>query len=284
MFKKRESIDRSKITGDFVTLSAGVVNYKVEGDLQGNGEWVVLVHGLIGPSFVWEKIVPWLLARNHRVLSYDLFGRGFSDRPNEAYSQEFFVNQLEDLLEVLDITDPVNLVGWSMGGNICRNFVERNPDKVLKLILIAPAFKFAASALVGYVFRSTFFGVAMNLAGELIMKKAVKTQHFFGQGDIVDYVNKATMQMQYDGFMRATISILRNMFPEKGSYQTLKVLSLPVLLLWGDQDKVTPIKNTSKVREVFLNCEVEIIINSKHAPHYEHPEQVGLLISNFLRS
>jgi alpha-beta hydrolase superfamily lysophospholipase len=70
---------RHGTTGQLATLSRGVTHYTLEGPQ--DGPLVVLIHGLTTPAFVWDGIAPVLVARGYRVLRYDLFGRGCSDRP-----------------------------------------------------------------------------------------------------------------------------------------------------------------------------------------------------------
>ena len=59
-----------------------------------------------------------------------------------AYDRDLFKGQLLDLLERLEVTDPVHLVGFSFGGATAANFTAAHPDKVRTLALIAPVFRF----------------------------------------------------------------------------------------------------------------------------------------------
>lgn len=123
---------RSAAPGGFVRLSQGYVHYGLEGPE--TGETVVLVHGFSTPMFIWERTVPDLARAGFRVLSYDLYGRGYTDRPDVAYDEDLFAGQLMELLNALDIREPVNLVGLSMGGAIATIFTTRHPEKVTALI------------------------------------------------------------------------------------------------------------------------------------------------------
>ena len=74
------------------------------------------------------------------VLVFDNYGRGYSDRPKGKQDKEFFINQLDELLDKLDLNkEKFELVGYSMGGAIASAYAARNPDRLKKLTLLASA-------------------------------------------------------------------------------------------------------------------------------------------------
>jgi pimeloyl-ACP methyl ester carboxylesterase len=79
-FESTELTDdlRESLSGEFIKISDGVVHYELEGP--SNGDLVVLVHGFSAPFFVWDPTFKFLVNNGFRVLRYDLFGRGYSDR------------------------------------------------------------------------------------------------------------------------------------------------------------------------------------------------------------
>ena len=127
--------ERAKFPGDYVQLEDGVVSYYWKGPE--NGDIVVLVHGLSTPKFVWDGNVDALAAAGKRVLVYDHYGRGFSDRPDIVYDGDLYVRELSNLLDALHVTQPVNLVGYSMGGGNVIGFAARYPEKVNEILVWA---------------------------------------------------------------------------------------------------------------------------------------------------
>ena len=102
-------LTRKEASGSFVQLSDGVTHYELSNpEAQ---ETVVLAHGFSVPYFIYDPTFAFLTHCGFRVVRYDLFGRGFSDRPNTHYNIDLFVRQLGDLLERLEFTHPVSLVG-----------------------------------------------------------------------------------------------------------------------------------------------------------------------------
>ena len=119
-----------------VQLEDGVISYGWQGPE--NGPVVVLVHGFSVPRFVFDLNVKALAGAGFRVLTYDHFGRGYSDRPDATYDADFYERELDGLLNALNVTDPIYLVGYSMGGGVAAVFAGRHPERIKKLALIAP--------------------------------------------------------------------------------------------------------------------------------------------------
>ena len=74
---------RSLAPGAFANLSDGATHYRLEGEGRAR-PLIVFVHGFSTPSFVWRGIIPKLTAAGYKTLRYDLYGRGWSDRPRSA--------------------------------------------------------------------------------------------------------------------------------------------------------------------------------------------------------
>ncbi|MGB8621512.1 MAG: alpha/beta fold hydrolase, partial [Paracoccaceae bacterium] len=131
------SAARASAPGKFAELSQGVTHYRWSGPL--GGPVAVCVHGLTSASYVWDPVVRALNMMGFRVLRYDLYGRGFSDRPPGVQDRDFFLRQLRDLLEDQGIGQVDMMVGYSMGGSIATAFTAEDPGRVLRLVLLAPA-------------------------------------------------------------------------------------------------------------------------------------------------
>ena len=128
---------REAAPGQFTTLSQGVTHYQWHGPE--DGPVAVCVHGLTTPSFVWGPVAEELAQMGYRVLTYDLYGRGFSDRPRSEQDSAFFLRQLDDLLEDQGVTGEITLLGYSMGGAIASAFAAEQAGRLRQLVLLAPA-------------------------------------------------------------------------------------------------------------------------------------------------
>lgn len=101
----------------------------------GEGEPVLLIHGITTYSFIWRRLTP-LLADHYRVISVDLLGCGESDKPLEiSYSIQQHAEMLKAFTEGLQL-DRFHFVGHDVGGGIGQVFAVRYPDAIADLTLI----------------------------------------------------------------------------------------------------------------------------------------------------
>jgi pimeloyl-ACP methyl ester carboxylesterase len=221
-------------------------------------------------------------------LRYDLFGRGFSDRPDTDYSIDLFVRQLADLLDALRLTRPVSLIGLSMGGAISATFTARYPERVSKLVLIDPAgghslpysriLKLATRPLLG----EALFGFLVLSSGiiQKISSRFLKEQH-------VDesLQERYLVQLQFKGFKRAILSTIRNNTVESciDIYRKVGRLNKPTMLFWGRNDTTVPLQHSNDLCAAIPNIEFHIFEDCSHIPHYEKPEETNPLLLEFLR-
>ena len=92
---------REHAPGAFIQLSRGITHYEISGPE--DAQTVILVHGFSVPAYIWEPTFQMLSQAGYRVLRYDLYGRGYSDRPDTTYNSQLFGKQLSDLIEQLQI-------------------------------------------------------------------------------------------------------------------------------------------------------------------------------------
>ena len=128
--------DRATAPGQFARLSQGVTHYQWGGPVR--GPVVVAIHGLTTPSPLWDDIGARLGRLGYRLLVYDLFGRGFSDAVPGPQDRAFFLRQLTDLLADQGLRDDLTVMGYSMGGSIATAFAADQPERMKRLILLAP--------------------------------------------------------------------------------------------------------------------------------------------------
>ncbi|MCJ7772672.1 MAG: alpha/beta hydrolase [Desulfobacterales bacterium] len=274
--------DRKSAPGRFVQLSKGTIHYELTGSE--NGQTVVMVHGFTTPYFVWDYNVAELANAGFRVLRYDHYGRGFSDRPDVVYDRNLYDNELIELLEKLNIKLPVNLVGLSMGGAICVIFADRHPEMVSTVSLIAPAgfpleipfaIKLAKAPIIGdYI---------IAVLGDRIVLKGIK-KAFVNPERLPEYEEKFKLQMKYKGFNQSLLSTMRHMDMDQLSdaYKRLGKRDTPVLLIWGNMDQVLPFSNSKKVKAAIQHVEFHEIENAGHNVNYENPEIVNPILLKFL--
>ena len=127
----REHIDINEFRLDSgyeeIRLSDGVTSYKDIGDK--NNKVIVLVHGATFGSLAYEEYVNVFLENNYRVITYDQYGRGYSDRVNNNVSIELMENQLKELIEHCEVEDVI-LYGVSFGAAVVAKYASNNQENV----------------------------------------------------------------------------------------------------------------------------------------------------------
>lgn len=105
---------RSRMSGQFARLTDGVTHYEIGGPP--DGRIVVLAAGFSVPYYIWDPTFDALTKAGFRVLRYDYYGRGYSDRPPIPFTDEMYVRQLDELLNTARISGPIDLAGISLAG------------------------------------------------------------------------------------------------------------------------------------------------------------------------
>ncbi|MDA1082760.1 MAG: alpha/beta hydrolase [Gemmatimonadetes bacterium] len=134
----RDSI-RIASGGSFVRLRDGFTHYEIAGPE--SAPLVVLAAGASVPGYIWEPTFDSLRAEGFRVLRYDYYGRGWSDRPRIPLTQEVYVHQLAGLLDSLGVSEPITLAGLSYGGTVITSFAFMHPNMVAALVYVDPAIR-----------------------------------------------------------------------------------------------------------------------------------------------
>ena len=274
---------RASAPGSFVQLSDGITHYELGGPE--NGQPVVSVHGFSVPYFIWDPTFKFLTESGFRVLRYDLFGRGFSDRPNARYDIDLFCKQLRELLDTLGF-EQINLIGLSMGGPITGTFTTRYPKRVQKLVLIDPAGASPVTLprLLKALTTPGFGELVLGLFGRGQLLKDVKSD-FYEPKHVKAFVAKYMVQMKYKGFMRALLSTMRNgmLGDFSPTYRKIGEHGTPTLLFWGRDDRTVPFAHSDDVRAAIPQAQFHAFDNCGHIPHYEKPEEANPLLLEFLK-
>jgi pimeloyl-ACP methyl ester carboxylesterase len=107
-------------------------------DWGGQGDWLVLLHGLASQSHIWDLVAP-QLNRHFRVIAIDQRGHGLSDKPDGGYDFASVTHDLDCVLDVLKIERGI-LIGHSWGGNVALQYAVDHPRRVTGLVLVDGGF------------------------------------------------------------------------------------------------------------------------------------------------
>ena len=265
----------------FISLKNGITQYELGGSEE--RETIVLVPGFSVPYFIFDITFDFLVESGFRVMRYNLFGRGYSDRPRRRYDIRLFVDQLKELLDALNL-NRVNLVGLSMGGPITAAFIDQYPQYVCKYVLIGPAGAkpIAPSWMLETLKLPALGGLVLGLFGSGNMVKGIASD-FFDPQLVEQFQEKYRVQMQFKGFKRAILSTLRHgmLGSFLDAYRRVDQLHKPTLIFWGRQDTTVPFEHSRELMRAMPRAELRIIDNCGHIPHYERPAEVNPALLDF---
>jgi pimeloyl-ACP methyl ester carboxylesterase len=274
---------RWETDGSFIPLANGFTHYQLAGE--STGIPVVLVHGFSVPCFIYDRTFDFLKTCGFQVLRYDLFGRGFSDRPRVKYGIHLFTRQLGDLLDALGM-QRVHLVGLSMGGPVTTSFLCQHPERVEKHVLIDPAGvrPIRLPGVLNALKLPVIGELALGLFGSKVMVRNIASDLF--SPELVDqFQAKYAIQMKYRGFKRAILSTLRQgmLGSFYDTYEQAGSLKRPTLIFWGRNDTTVPFEHSSLLLHALPHAEFHVIEDCGHIPHFEKPERVEPILLEFLK-
>lgn len=269
--------------GQFVQLQDGETHFQWHGPE--TGPIIVCIHGLSTPSYAFAPLIPLLIDQGYRVLSYDLYGRGGSDRVEGEQTREYFMRQLRELLASQGITDRVTLLGYSMGGALATARAVEAPETVNRLILLAP------TGLGVELGRFYDFAAKLPYLGDWMMEVIGPLLSYWQYGrttsdipfeeDINAWIRE---DLRVEGALEAILSSQRNFLSEDMAedHMLIAKTGIPMLVMWGEQDRVIPIEALTALRKINPKARHVIFDWADHRLPYLWPEDVAAAIEDNL--
>jgi len=281
---------REGMVHKFVEMGKWTTHYLLSGPPR--GELVICLHGISSGLFTFDEVEKFLVGHGYQVLRFDFYGRGYSDSPHARYTPEFLSKQLEDLLVALHLdTTKCSVIGHSMGGAVATTFAVQHPEKVYKVVLLAPAgFPTGLDTLIKI---TRTIPIISDILFYVVVRRTITShpRRPFSHPDKYPHVvikfHKKIMQQLEDnpGFLRCYLSTVRN-FPlneMSSTYKRLHSTGLPTLVLWGEEDQIVPFKNIHSCKRMLPNAHFVALQEIGHQLILEEPVRVSQEILNFLQ-
>lgn len=274
---------RDTAPGRFVALSQGRTHYTWSGP--DRTHVVVLIHGLSSPSWVFAGLERGLVLAGYRVLTYDLYGRGFSDRVAGAQTLAFHTRQLGELIEALGIDAPVTLFGYSMGGAIATRYAAEHADMVERLILLAPAgITYRPGPFLRLVHRAGPIGTWLwGLFGGAKLRAAARAD-MQNPTVIPDLVDRIDAELGRKGYLAAILSSQRHALSEDlaADHREIAAMYIPTKAIWGEKDPVIPVSAMGALARLNRQAHQEVIPGAGHGLAHANPKEVLAAVREFL--
>lgn len=255
--------------------SINMAGYHIHYDVTGptNGPAVVLIHGLGGRAEDWRDLAPQLAKAGYRVYMPDLPGYGRSEKPaGFSYSVRDEAAVVVGFLDALSLKQ-VDLGGWSMGGWIVQLVAADHPERVHRLMLFDSAGLYAKPKWNTNLFIPETPDELAQLEA-LLMPNPQPIPGFVAR-DILRESHQHRWIIQ-----RAVDSMLTG---KDTTDAMLPRLKMPVLILWGDLDKTTPLELGQKMHLLIPQSELAVVSGCGHLAPQQCASAMGPRVVSFLR-
>ena len=252
----------------FIPVNGMNVHYREEGA----GEVVVLLHGTASSLHTWDK---WTdgLKKNYKIIRVDLPGFGLTGpHPNDLYEVDNDIQFINTFMQKLG-HETFHLVGSSLGGRIAWEYSLKYPKQVSSITLMnslgypqeswPPAIEMAQWPIMDTVIA--------NLSPRFMFSIGLKEIYF--EEDIVDeqLVDRYYELAHYPGNMAAFPKRVKAKLDTESA--SIKNISVPALILWGEEDQFFPVSRAFDFGKDIANATVHTYPNVGHLPMEEVPEK-----------
>jgi len=235
----------------------------------------VMIHGLGSAGISFAGVISRLRPHVKRVIVPELPGHGLSTHPgNRPVTPELVLETITAALDKV-VTEPVVVVGNSLGGAVAIDYAKRHPDQVRALVLVSPA---------GARLRDEEW---KRLVEAFEVTGAAEARRFLGR--IYDRPPwfLALVAHEFPDLLkrRAVRDILEHSTQDHSAHpDDLAALRMPILLLWGRSERLLPAEALAYFREHLPpSAVIEQPDGFAHSPQLEHPRRVADRIVAFAR-
>jgi pimeloyl-ACP methyl ester carboxylesterase len=272
---------RANLPGVFAKLSDGYTHFEVGGPAGGRA--IVLAAGFSVPYYIWDPTFEALTKAGFRVLRYDYYGRGYSDRPAIPFNDDMYIRQLHEVIEASGIVQPVDLAGISFGASVITGFADKYPDRVRSLTYFDPAIR-----------KPYELSLVEELPPVWNYITAVFDEQSWADGQLSDFLHPEQFpdwakryrdQMQYKGFRGARLSevVTNSSVDQTEQLKRVGEHPRPVLVIWGKQDPTVPFDDSQWFMKELPHGRLVVIDQSGHLPQWEQPEAAHKELIEFLK-
>jgi pimeloyl-ACP methyl ester carboxylesterase len=267
----------------WITLDGGRMRY-LRG---GYGPELLLLHGLLGYSFSWRYAIP-ALGQKATVYAVDMLGVGFSDRPPGLdCSLRACAERLLRFLDAVGVAS-CDLLGTSHGGAVAMMAAALVPDRVRRLILVAPVNPWSGHGkwLAAFFSSRVISPLFLTLAPHLKVAHSFLLQRLYGDtrrmrpGTLEGYAAPLAIPGAYEN----GLAVLRTWNQDLRELESVlpRIAHIPTLLLWGSLDSAVSPASATALSRNFKHCRIVTLDGVGHLPYEEVPHEFNGVVAEFL--
>jgi len=266
----------------YITIEGIKLHYNDAGE----DKPVLCIHGGGPGASAWSNFkqnIPAITATGHRMIMVDMPGYGkseFTDGLNEDFF-DYMGRILDDFLNALDITGPVDVIGNSLGGQAALGLELHNPERMKHLVLIGS--------------QPTSAGIVIQPVPQEALNNIIN--YYGGEGPSLDKMRRLVESLLYDASM-VTEETLKERFaasqdpgqmrllglPRRDLYSDLAKIAVPTLLVWGHEDKGGALEVGLQMMRRLQNARMHIFQRCGHWAQVEHQQEFEKVVLNFFDS
>ena len=235
------------------------------GDKEGEMGTLIILHGWSYSTDKWE---PFLKALKEKGVEYKMPKiPGLTAPLGNVWTLDDYVFWLEK--QTADSKKPITILGHSNGGRIAAAFAAKFPEKVSHLVLIDSAGIIRKNLKT--MLKKRLFDAIAKLGKRVTNLDSIRNLFYKAVGE-QDY-NKANPILK-----KTMLNLIsQDLTP------VFSKLTTPTLIVWGDNDKVTPISDGRKIHGLISGSKFEIIKNARHSPQFTNSKKIADLVTQFIK-
>jgi len=245
----------------------------------GAGAPLVLLHGFLCDSRAWRRQLE-DLAEDFRLIAWDAPGAGESSDPPDTFTITDWAECLSGFLDAVAVRE-ANIVGLSWGGLVAQEFYRLYPTRVLRLVL--------AGTYAGWL-----GSLGPTVARERL--KRCEQQSYLPPGEFVpkwvpvEFFHDASVDLAQEmanvvsSFHPAGFRLMAKSLAEADTTTALEQIAVPVLLLWGEADRRSPVDVAQRLASLIPGAELALIPDAGHVSNMEQPERFSAGLRRFCQA
>ena len=262
-----------KLTNGYCHYRTNIINPFMLNKHKNTPDYIyIFIHNNNGSLYDFSNIIQALYEDNDinikkHYLTYDLYGRGYSQYDNSPQTLQLYILQLIELLYKLNITSKLHIIGIGMGAAIASGFASIHPVKIESLILLSPI------GYKGYKQITTPSNANANMWNDIESVEYKKYNEFYDNIGSNFISNIDSDKSYIDNFPIGEM---------EETYEQINKSINNILIIWPEDDILNPVDNIKYITNTIINSEIQIKSNYKHLFLIEHGNDVYNSINKWI--
>lgn len=230
---------------------------------------VLILHGWGSKKEKWQFLGKILAEKGIESIIPDLPGFGESEKPKTIWSLDDYCDFVVDFVKELGL-EKFYLLGHSFGGAIATKCDWRFPEKIGKLFLVGAAcFR-----------RRTFKARLFYIVSKFLKIFSFLPHYSYLRKGVYRFIIRKTDYHLAKGIMREIyLQLVNKDYPSEAVLSQIKD---PTIIVWGERDKITPLKDARLINKRIKDSVLEILPKTGHNVHLDCPEKLAEIIIKYL--